>query len=498
MKRIARYFIWCSILFGLLGCQPEPLISVHVFVSADIEGVFWSRPEPRYGSEITGGLAVLKSFLDKQTEPYLLLEGGNWFAQTPEGALSQGDYFNTVAATLPYSARIFTEKDLLYGWPSLSNHIRHSQAPFVLSNVTQSNGKLPTGIKPWLVEEVSDFKIGILGVVNPQGLQNRQRLSGLKIADPVESAQQTVQLLREKGAQAIILLSGLGNSEEAGGLTDTNLAEEISGIDVIISSNIDSENAETKWVGNTLLIYPGSHLDSIGQLQFLLNKNKEIVEIHFEDMVLYKRDYGEDEFVAQEVAQLRQQARNQMTHTVGKTQEELTGNLQKESALGDWAADCLRKWAKADAAVLNSSSMRASLPKGPVTQYDLYTLYPYNDNVTYLTIKGDALLSALEKGLSVPDNFAQISGLKIKYRPTAPAGKRIVSAQIKGAPITPSATYRVAVTDHMLAGGAGHDGYIDSLEFKNTQVEMRTVLRLCLAGNKAVSAPEGKRWSISK
>ena len=88
--------------------------------------------------------------------------------------------------------------------------------------------------------------------------------------------------------------------------------------------------------------------------------------------------------------------------------------------------------------------------------------------------------------------------MKIKYRPESPVGKRIRSVKINGAPIVPSDTYRVAVTDYMLSGGAGHDGFIDSLEFKNTQVEMRTVLRLCLANNKAVSKPAGGRWSIGR
>ena len=98
----------------------------------------------------------------------------------------------------------------------------------------------------------------------------------------------------------------------------------------------------------------------------------------------------------------------------------------------------------------------------------------------------------------MPDNFTQISGLKIRYNPDAPAGKRIASVRIAGAPLAPWVTYRVAITDYMLAGGAGHDGFIDALEFKNTQVEMRTVLRLCLAGKKAVQAPELGRWSISQ
>ncbi len=497
MKTAVRLFVLLAVL-GCLGCTPKQLPSVQLFVTADIEGVFWSRPEPRYGNEVTGGLSILKSFLDKQTVPFLLLEGGNWFSQTPEGTLSQGDYFNTLASTLPYAARSFTEKDLMYGWGSLSHILKTSPAPFVLSNVTLPNGRLPAGAKPWLIETVGDYKIGILGLVNLQTTKDRQRLGGLKIADPVETARELVPQLREKGVQAVVVLSGLNSLEGQRTLPDTELAEEVSGIDVIISAGMGRENADTARVGKTWIIYPGARLDSVGKIILFFAKNGEVAEVQFEDVVLYRRDFGEDSVILEAVEELRRTTRGQMVRTVGKSEEKLTGRLDGESRLGDWAAECLRKWAKTDAAVLNSSSLRAPLPQGVVTQYDLYNLYPYNDNVTYLTIKGSALLKALEEGLLVPDNFTQISGMKIRYNPEAPAGKRIASVRIAGAPLAPWVTYRVAVTDYMLAGGAGHDGFIDSLEFKNTQVEMRTVLRLCLAGKKAVSAPELGRWSISK
>ena len=497
MKQAVRFLFLALGVLGL-GCAPEQLPSVNIFVTADIEGVFWSRPEPRYGNEVTGGLSILKSFLDMQTTPFLLLEGGNWFSQTPEGTLSQGEYLNQVGASIPYAARLFTAKDLMYGWGSLSHILKTSHAPFVLSNVTLSNGRLPAGAKPWLIEQVGDYKIGILGAVSPQALKSQERLSGLKVSDPIETLRELVAQLREKGAQAIVLLSGLGMQDDKQLVADVELAEEVSGIDVIISADMGRENADTERVGKTWIIYPGSRLDSVGRVQLFFNKNAEVAEIKFEDIVLYRRDYGEDKHIAQAVEEARRTTRNQMVRTVGKSERELVGKLDGESALGDWAAECLRKWAKADAAVLNSSSLRAPLPAGNVTQYDLYNLYPYSDSVTYLSIKGAALLKALEEGLSVPDNFAQIAGLRVRYRPEAPAGKRITSVKIKGAPLVPYETYRVAVTDYMLAGGAGHDGFIDSLEFKNTQVEMRTVLRLCLAGKKAVAAPELGRWSASK
>ncbi len=493
MKKFVRLLL-VSCLLCCAGCGKTEEPSVNLFFTSDIEGVFWPRPEPRYGNEVTGGLSVLKSFLDKQTLPFVLLEGGNWFAQTPEGTLTKGDYFNSAAASIPYSGRLFTGKDLTYGWGALSQMIKDSPAPFVLSNVRLPGDKLPAGAKAYLLEDAGGYKIGVFGLVGQEAVKGLRRLGGLTVLPEIPAAREMVQLLREKGAQAVVLISALGAPDDKTAVTDAVLAEEVGGIDVVLSSNLGRDAAETSRVGKTLIVYPGSKLDGVGRVSLFFDRNGVLSDARFEDVTLYRRDFGEDETVAEQIAAVRRTARAQMNRPVGKLAEPLRGDLNAESSLGDWAADCLRKWAKADAAVVNADSLRADLPAGQITQYDLYTLYPYADNVTYLTMKGAALLAALEAGLSVPDNFAQISGLRVRYNPQAPAGKRILSASAGGVPISADESYRVAVTDHMLAGGAGHDAFIDSLEFKNTQVEMRTVLRLCLAGNKAASSPEGGRW----
>ena len=220
MRKAVRYF--CALYLAamcLCGCAKQEEPSAYLFFTSDIEGVFWARPEPRYGNEVTGGLSVLKAFLDKQTVPFVLLEGGNWFAQTPEGTLSQGEYFNTAAATLPYAGRLFTEKDLAYGWGSLSQIIKDSPAPFILSNVTV-NGKLPSGARPWLLVQAGEYRVGVFGIVSRQATEGKRRLAGLEITDEITAAREAVQTLREKGADVVVLISALGSSDDESALTD--------------------------------------------------------------------------------------------------------------------------------------------------------------------------------------------------------------------------------------------------------------------------------------
>lgn len=492
MKKILCFFCLSGLFLG--ACTQKQQADVNLFFTSDTEGVFWSRPEPQYGNEEIGGLSVLKSFLDKQTVPFVLLDGGNWFLQTPEGNMSKGDSFNALSATLAYSGRLFTEKDLSYGWRSLSQIIQESPAPFIISNVTLSNGKLPAGVRSWQIEEVKDIKIGIFGLLGKNALRGKQRLGGLKTEDEIKTAQKTVALLREKGAEVVVLISALGHAEEKEGLTDAALAEEVPGIDLILSADLGREKAESAQIGQTWIIYPGSKLDSVAKAGLFFNKKNKLVKIEFEDVILYQKDFGADSHVAELTEELRRITRKQMDRPVGKLEQELKRQQAAESDLGNWAADCLRKWAKTDAAVLNADSLRQDLPAGTVTQYDLYQLYPYADHVTLLTMRGDALLAALENSLEISGHFLHLSGMQVRYAEKGPSGKRITAASVKGTPISDRKTYRIAVTDYMLSGGVGHDGFIDSLEFKNTQVEMRTVLRLCLSGKNQENQFTQKRW----
>ena len=103
-----------------------------------------------------------------------------------------------------------------------------------------------------------------------------------------------------------------------------------------------------------------------------------------------------------------------------------------------------------------------------------------------------AFTQALEASLQAEDNFPQIAGFTVQYSAKDKKIKRITLNN--GRIIRPDETYRFAVTDHILAGGFGHDEFIDSLEFKSTFVEARQIMRTCLIRQKKVQVPSLGRW----
>lgn len=497
MKKTAVCFLLLALIAGLCACARKDLHSVTVFYTGDVQGVYWPRPEPRFDKREVGGYGVLKSFLDKQTGEFLLLDGGNWFAQTPEGSLSKGAFLPKLTERIPYAAGTFSDKDLLYGWPSLQQILRKTPYPFTAANIRLPDGKTPSPLKEYIIKQTDGVKFGIFGLVSRSASSDKQRLSDLTVTDEIESARQTVETLKEKGVDFIILLSALGAAEDDE-LSDAVLAEEVPGIDLILSSNLDRENAETDRINKTMIVYPGSRLDSISRLTLWFDRHKQVDSIDFEDVVLYKDNYGADADIEHAVTELRRETAQKMNARVTTAAEPINASLNGESALGNLLTDCLRKWSKLDGSIMNSDSLRDSIASGPLTEYGLYKVYPYNDNITFITIKGAALQKALEASLAVKDNFPQVSGLTVEYDPAAEAGKKIRKVRIGGAPLSPAGVYRLAVTDHVMAGGFGHDEFINSLEFKNTFVEARSIMRSCLLREKTLSAPETNRWKSVK
>ena len=495
MGRIGGGLLAVCLLLG--GCRQEQVTQINLFYTADVEGFFYSRPEPRLDNRYSGGYGILKSFLEKQTDPFLLFDGGNWFGSSPQGAMTQGTFVTRFLKEIPYSAGAVTAADFTFGWPALRGILREQDFPFIVSNVTLEN-KIPWPMHDYQIFTREGIKIGVFALVNPRVIQtHKSRLSGFAVQDPVQRAREMTALLREKGVDFVIILSALGEGEDGG--NDSALAGEVDGIDLIFSAYKGLEKAELEQVNATRIVYPGSRLDSIAHVTLTFDSAKQLKDFQFEDVPLLKEHFGEEETLAVYAQELRENARKKMTARLTQSEKEVSHSLSQESKLGDLLAECLHRWARLDGVVLNSDSLRSPLPAGVISEYDLYNTYPYGDNITFITIRGKEFTRALEASLEVKDNFPQVAGFHVNYNPSAPAGKRIKQVVLdNGRIVRADDKYRFAVTDHVLAGGFGHDLFINSLEFKNTFVEARQIMRACLVKQKNLKVPALDRWKKIK
>lgn len=126
----------------------------------------------------------------------------------------------------------------------------------------------------------------------------------------------------------------------------------------------------------------------------------------------------------------------------------------------------LEREGAADIAIQNAGGVRASIPAGPVTIADVFTVLPFANTLHVLTLSGAEIIETLEEAVADTASgggaYPYAAGLRFDVDLSAQPGARIgeveVNSRLAGewAPINPNAEYKV-VTNSFIAGGG--DGY---------------------------------------
>ena len=150
-----------------------------------------------------------------------------------------------------------------------------------------------------------------------------------------------------------------------------------------------------------------------------------------------------------------------------------------ETNLGDFCADAYRDQGGADIAVINGGSIRANIPKGPITYESLIKVQPYNNSLVVVEATGQQILDALEWGCrKLPDSsgsFLQVSGLTYEIDTSIDSGciedeslkfagvkgpRRVRNVKVGTEPLDPEKKYTVASSDYILLNqGDGHTAF---------------------------------------
>ncbi|WP_407570039.1 bifunctional metallophosphatase/5'-nucleotidase [Deinococcus altitudinis] len=148
-------------------------------------------------------------------------------------------------------------------------------------------------------------------------------------------------------------------------------------------------------------------------------------------------------------------------------------NAAGESALGDVIADSQLAATSSAAtgnaviALMNPGGIRADLPDSTnikpdnsVNFGDAFTVQPFGNTLTTITLTGAQLKAVLEQQFENPDatsnRILQVSaGLTYTWTAAAPKGSKVSDLALKGAPIVAGSSYRVTVNNFLADGGDG-------------------------------------------
>ena len=241
------------------------------------------------------------------------------------------------------------------------------------------------------------------------------------------------------------------------------IATKVAGIDLIVDGHSHTFLPEGMKVGETTIVSSGEHMGNVGIVEIDL-ETKAVSVSHLvanSEEALKLTDATVDAKIAEIIASQE----TILSEVVGKTEVKLEGERDnvrtKETNLGNLIADAMRAETKADVAFTNGGGIRASIEAGEVTKGDVITVLPFGNYVITKEITGEALLAALEHGVSVAPEanggFLQVSGMTFAYDAKLEAGKRVSDAKIAGVAVDPAKKYLVATNDFMAVGGDGYE-----------------------------------------
>lgn len=367
----------------------------------------------------------------------------------------------------------FGNHDFDMGPDQLAEMVKASEFTWVSANVIDNRTSdvfaKEQGAKRYVIKDVNGVKVGITGLINEEAPEVTSMGENAKVLPAVEAMKTIVPEMKQAGAQLIVVSSHLASPDAR------VVAEEVDGIDLIVGDHAAMAYESPEKIHDTLLWFVGDEFEFVGEINLQVKEGK-IADFNYKRHTV-KEEAAQDGFQPDAAVKAVMDKYNallskELAVVIGKTGTELdvmkASQRKGETAIGDFIADSVRAYTKADAALINGGGIRADrvFPIGELTKQDIMDAMPFTNYVVKIEVTGDKLMQALENGVSEIEKgggrFPQVSGITYSFNPELPAGSRIVKATIGGKPIDPAKTYTLSTVDFIANGGDGYEMFKDA------------------------------------
>lgn len=484
MKKLEVVFCSVLVLFLWMTFAYGQQAEIRILYVNDFHG--FAEPHAPLGSkELLGGIPYLAKRADelRKEKPSLLLSAGDMIQGNNWANLFQGESVIEWMNAMRFDAMVVGNHEFDFGQEVLKKRISEARFPILGANV-EGLGVL----NPYVIRERMGVKVALIGIVTedvPLSTHPRN-VAGLRFFSPEETANQYVKELRKK-ANVIVVLSHIGFAG------DRRLAERVKGIDVIVGGHSHTKIRRPVKLGETLIVQAWEHGKALGVLDLMIKDGRVAgFEGHLEEI---RPERGQEEKTSLAILEKYEERVDVVLHErIGEAAVDLDGeNVRKrETNLGDFIADIMRKASGADGTLINGGSIRTSIKKGEVRMKDVYSVLPFDNYIVAIRLTGKQIKEALEHGVSAVEEgegrFPQVSGFFFNYFPAGEKGARIKEISVGGRPIDPDKEYLVATNDFLAAGGDGYKAFGEAIKSSRDF----SILGGLMKGGKVVYSDSGK------
>ena len=264
-KIIAIILIIISSIFDIEADNKKNLIILHLNDTHSQMDPISSHSDnnPNRGGAIRQN-AVIEEL--RQLDPDILLfHSGDFVQGTPYFNIFKGQAEIAIMNLMQYDAICLGNHEFDYGLENLAKMIKAASFPVITTNLDFTNTVLDNLTHKYFIIHKKNIKIGIIGLtINIKGLTSSANYSGIKLLDPIETANETAEYLKEKEkCDMIICLSHLGYDPTENKKEDVFLAKNSRNIDIILGGhthtflnkadrryNLDGKEVVINQVGN--------------------------------------------------------------------------------------------------------------------------------------------------------------------------------------------------------------------------------------------------------
>lgn len=514
--------------------EKDKTYKITILHTNDHHGHFWRSEYGEYG------LAAQKTLVDsirkevaQEGGSVLLLSGGDINTGVPESDLQDAEPDFRGMNLIGYDAMAVGNHEFDNPLTVLRQQEKWAKFPFLSANIYQKS----TGerlFKPWAIFTRQDIKIAVIGLTTDDTAKigNPEYFTDIEFRKPAEEAKVVIQELNmNEKPDVIIATTHMGHYDNgdhgSNAPGDVEMARARSlpagSLEMIVGGHsqdpvcMASENKKQvnyvpgtpcapdkqngiwivqahewgKYVGRADFEFRNGEMKMVNYQLIPVNLKKKVTwDNGKSERVLYTPEIAENPQMLSLLTPFQNKGKAQLEVKIGSVNGLLEGDRSKvrfvQTNMGRVILAAQIARTGADFGVMSGGGIRDSIEAGDITYKSVLKVQPFGNIVVYADMSGKEVVDYLTAVAQMkPDSGAYPQFANVSF--VAKEGK-LTDLKIKGEPVDPAKTYRMATLSFNATGGDGYPRIDNKPGYVNTGFIDAEVLKEFIQQNSPLDA----------
>ncbi|MCL9415837.1 bifunctional UDP-sugar hydrolase/5'-nucleotidase UshA [Salmonella enterica subsp. enterica serovar Enteritidis] len=512
--------------------EKDKTYKITILHTNDHHGHFWRSEYGEYG------LAAQKTLVDsirkevaQEGGSVLLLSGGDINTGVPESDLQDAEPDFRGMNLIGYDAMAVGNHEFDNPLTVLRQQEKWAKFPFLSANIYQKS----TGerlFKPWAIFTRQDIKIAVIGLTTDDTAKigNPEYFTDIEFRKPAEEAKVVIQELNmNEKPDVIIATTHMGHYDNgdhgSNAPGDVEMARSLpaGSLEMIVGDHsqdpvcMASENKKQvnyvpgtpcapdkqngiwivqahewgKYVGRADFEFRNGEMKMVNYQLIPVNLKKKVTwDNGKSERVLYTPEIAENPQMLSLLTPFQNKGKAQLEVKIGSVNGLLEGDRSKvrfvQTNMGRVILAAQIARTGADFGVMSGGGIRDSIEAGDITYKSVLKVQPFGNIVVYADMSGKEVVDYLTAVAQMkPDSGAYPQFANVSF--VAKEGK-LTDLKIKGEPVDPAKTYRMATLSFNATGGDGYPRIDNKPGYVNTGFIDAEVLKEFIQQNSPLDA----------